>query len=166
MAIRRRRRFSSSGPRFLPSFSSSSPRFRASDLPVAMSPRELAWAPTGSYSVSSSATLAGLDPLALESVFGSDFEALSLSANRNYPVERSISSPTRFFYPTLRPSLWSGSSLSKRRIPLFPAFSARTAVCVGRKERRRSLFASGVAGKRGSAPGPYRRGEFSSVSCR
>lgn len=164
MAIRRRRRFSPSSSRFRPSFSSL--RFRASDLPDAMSPRELAWAPTGSYSVSSAAALAALDPLALESSFPLDLGLLQPGANRNYPVELPTAAPTRFFYPTLRPALWSGSSLSKRRIPLFLTLPARAAVCVSRKERRRSLFASGVAGKRGSAPGPYRRGEFSSVSCR
>lgn len=37
--------------------------------------------------------------------------------------------------------------------------------CVRRKERKSVLFAEGVAGRRGSAPGPYRRNVFSSYRC-
>lgn len=41
----------------------------------------------------------------------------------------------------------------------------RDALCVRRLQRKQVLFAKGVAGRSGSAPGPYRRNQFSSWSC-
>lgn len=59
----------------------------------------------------------------------------------------------------LRPSTWDG--LASLRVPV----PRQAAFCVRRKLRREVMFAKHVAGRRGSAPGPYHRTADSHWTC-
>lgn len=58
-----------------------------------------------------------------------------------------------------RAASWQAFRLLKVRVP------SRVRFCVQRHQRKQVLFARGVAGRRGSAPGPYRRTENSQWRC-
>lgn len=55
--------------------------------------------------------------------------------------------------------------LSAQLSGLFFSNPHRVTVCMRRRERREVLWARGLAGRSGSAPGPYRRGPDSAWSC-
>lgn len=48
---------------------------------------------------------------------------------------------------------------------VLPRLNRRASVCVSRLQRKQVLFARGIAGRRGSAPGPYHRNMDSQRSC-
>lgn len=57
---------------------------------------------------------------------------------------------------------WGGGGVPFALVTKFPR---QVRYCMQRHSRREVLFARGVAGRRGSAPGPYRRKESSNWRC-
>lgn len=57
---------------------------------------------------------------------------------------------------------WGGGGVPFALVTRFPR---QVRYCIQRGMRREVLFARGVAGRRGSAPGPYRRKESSNWRC-
>lgn len=94
--------------------------------------------------------------------YGADEPHVSIRRRLKLPVRAvrpSVLGPSRLLQAIRRAESWRAFNVLQVRVP------ARVRFCQQRSTRRQVLFAAGVGGRRGSAPGPYRRSENSNWRC-